>query len=62
MDDPAWDHSTFSKNRDRFLDTNLAESFFHGIPAQADEAKLLSEEHFSVDGTLIEAWARMPLP
>ena len=59
MDDSVWDHSTFSKNRDRFLETNLAESFFKLILAQADEANLLSEDHFSVDGTLIEAWASM---
>ncbi len=59
MDDPVWDHSTFSKNRDRFLQTDLAESFFRSILAQADEAHLLSEDHFSVDGTLIEAWASM---
>ncbi len=43
MDDSVWDHSTFSKNRDRFLETNLAESFFKLILAQADEANLLSE-------------------
>jgi len=59
MDDPVWDHSTFSKNRDRFLRTELAESFFKSILAQAEEARLLSEDHFSVDGTLIEAWASM---
>jgi len=59
MDDPVWNHSTFSKNRARFLSSDLAEAFFAGILKQAGEAGLLSDEHFSVDGTLIEAWASM---
>ena len=59
VDDPAWDHSTFSKNRDRLLDGDIAEKFLSAILAQPRVKKLLSTEHFSVDGTLIEAWASM---
>lgn len=59
MDDEVWDHSTFTKNRDRFLGSNLAEAFFSGVVSQAEEAGLLSDEHFTVDGTLIDAWASM---
>lgn len=59
MDDKVWDHSTFSKNRDRLMDADIARIFFEQILAQAAERKLLSEDHFSVDGTLIEAWASM---
>ena len=58
-DDPVWDASTFSKNRDRLLEADAAHAFFARILAQAKERKLLSDEHFSVDGTLIEAWASM---
>jgi transposase len=57
MDDEIWNHSVFSKNRDRFLCSEVAVEFFERILAQAREAKLLSEEHFTVDGTMIEAWA-----
>jgi transposase len=59
MDDRVWDHSTFSKNRDRFLASDLAGAFFAQVLEQAGEAELLSDEHFSVDGTLVEAWASM---
>jgi transposase len=59
MDDPVWDHSTFSKNRERFLRSDLAAAFFRRIQDQAAQAGLLSDEHFTVDGTLIEAWASM---
>jgi transposase len=59
MDDPVWDHSTFSKNRERFLRSDLAAAFFGRIKDQAAQAGLLSDEHFTVDGTLIEAWASM---
>jgi transposase len=59
MDDPVWDHSTFSKNRERFLRSDLAAAFFRRITDQAAQAGLLSDEHFTVDGTLIEAWASM---
>jgi len=57
MDDKVWDHSTFSQNQDRLIDTDMARKFLERIQAQAEEADLLSKEHFSVDGTLIEAWA-----
>lgn len=59
MDDVVWDHSTFTKNRDRFLESDLAGAFFSGVISQAEEAGLLSDEHFTVDGTLIDAWASM---
>lgn len=57
MDDKVWDHSTFSQNQDRLIDTDMARKLLERIQAQAEEADLLSNEHFSVDGTLIEAWA-----
>ncbi|MEC4595323.1 transposase, partial [Nitrospirillum amazonense] len=57
VDDPAWDHSTFSKNRDRLLDGEIASKFLAAVLAQPRVKRLLSSEHFSVDGTLIEAWA-----
>jgi transposase len=59
MDDKVWDHSVFSKNQERFLDSDLAAAFFARILEQAKTAKLLSDEHFTVDGTLIEAWASL---
>jgi IS5 family transposase len=59
MDDKVWDHSTFSKNRERFLRSDLAAAFFGRIKEQAAQAGLLSDEHFTVDGTLIEAWASL---
>ena len=57
MDDQVWDHSVFSKNQERFLDSDLAAAFFARVLKQAAAAGLLSDEHFTVDGTLIEAWA-----
>ncbi len=57
MDDPIWDPSTFSKNRERLLEGDVAHAFFDQVLAQAQERELLSDEHFTVDGTLIEAWA-----
>ena len=57
VDDAAWDHSTFSKNRDRLLQGEIAAKFFQAVLAQPKVKQLLSSEHFSVDGTLIEAWA-----
>ena len=59
VDDPAWDHSTFSKNRDRLLAGDIAAKFLCAVLAQPRVKRLLSTEHFSVDGTLIEAWASM---
>ncbi len=57
VDEPAWDHSTFSKNRDRLLDGEVAAKFLAAVLARPKVKRLLSSEHFSVDGTLIEAWA-----
>lgn len=59
IDDPAWDHSSFSKNRDRLLEGDIASKFLATVLAQPRVKRLLSTDHFSVDGTLIEAWASM---
>jgi len=59
IDDVAWDHSTFSKNRDRLLEGDIAAKFLAAVLAQPRVKKLLSTDHFSVDGTLIEAWASL---
>jgi hypothetical protein len=59
VDDAAWDHSVFSKNRDRLLEGDIAAKFLAAMLAQPKVKKLLSSDHFSVDGTLIEAWASM---
>ena len=59
VDDAAWDHSVFSKNRDRLLEGDIAAKFLAAVLAQPKVTKLLSSDHFSVDGTLIEAWASM---
>jgi transposase len=59
VDDAAWDHSVFSKNRDRLLEGDIAVKFLAAVLAQPQVKKLLSSDHFSVDGTLIEAWASM---
>ncbi len=56
-DDPVWDVTVFTKNRERLLEGDVAQAFFAAVVAQARAAGLLSDEHFSVDGTLIEAWA-----
>jgi transposase len=57
MDEPVWDATTFTKNRDRLLDGDIAQEFFLAITDQARAHGLLSDEHFTVDGTLLEAWA-----
>ena len=57
MDEAVWVATVFSKNRDRLLEGDIAEKFFDEVLSQARTADLLSDEHFSVDGTLIEAWA-----
>lgn len=57
VDEPVWDHSTFSKNRDRLLEADIARELFEAIVEQARITGLLSDEHFSVDGTMIQAWA-----
>jgi transposase len=59
VDEPVWDHSSFSTNRDRLLDGDIAAKFLAAILAQPRVKRLLSSDHFSVDGTLIEAWASM---
>ena len=57
MDDAVWTPTTFSKNRERLLDGDIARAFFEDVVAQARGRRLLSDEHFTVDGTLLEAWA-----
>ncbi len=57
MDDAVWVPTTFTKNRDRLLEGDIAQAFFDAVLAQGRSEQLLSSEHFSVDGTLIEAWA-----
>jgi transposase len=59
VDDAVWDHSVFSKNRDRLLEADVAAKFLSSVLANPQVKPLLSDEHFSVDGTLIEAWASM---
>jgi D-alanyl-D-alanine carboxypeptidase len=55
----VWDHSVFSKNRDRLLEAGVAAKFLSAVLANPQVKPLLSDEHFSVDGTLIEAWASL---
>ena len=62
MDDPAWHPTTFTKNRDRLLAGDVAAAFFDAVRAQARAAGLLSDEHFTVDGTQLEAWASLKSP
>ena len=57
MDDAVWSPTTFTKNRDRLLDGDIAAAFFEAVLIHADTERLLSDEHFTVDGTLLEAWA-----
>jgi hypothetical protein len=57
MDEPVWVPTVYSKNRERLLEAEVAQRFFSEILEQARSSALLSDEHFSVDGTLIEAWA-----
>jgi transposase len=59
MDEETFDHSSFSRNRDRLLKHQVAERFFHEVVEQARRAGMMSDEHFTVDGTLIEAWASL---
>lgn len=56
-DERVWSHSTFSKNRDRLLEADIARGFFAEVYGRAQAAGLTSDEHFSVDGSLIDAWA-----
>jgi transposase len=57
MDDAVWAPTTFTKNRDRLLDGDIAAAFFDAVLLHADTERLLSDDHFTVDGTLLEAWA-----
>jgi transposase len=57
MDDAAWDHSTYTRNRDRLIEHDVVRGLFGQVMQQAKDAELLSSEHFTVDGTLIRAWA-----
>src|SRR3979490_2201748 len=57
VDDPVWDHSTFSKNRDRLPAGDIGAKFLAAVLDQPRVKRLLSNEHFSVDGTLVAAWA-----
>jgi transposase len=57
VDEPAWDHSSFSKNRDRLLEGEIAAKFLAVVVSQPKVKRLLSSDYFSVDGTLLEAWA-----
>src|ERR1700730_5510965 len=57
LDDPIWDATTFTKNRDRWLSGDIADAFFAEVLAAIKQDGLLSDEHFTVDGTLLEAWA-----
>src|SRR5467141_5060301 len=59
VDEASFDHSTFSRNRARLLEHAVAGEFFRAVVAQARTRKLLSDEHFTVDGTLVEAWASL---
>jgi transposase len=58
-DEQAWDHSTFTKNRDRLLEGEIAARFLGAVLAQTRVIRLLSTRHFSADGTLIAAWASL---
>ena len=57
IDSEVWDHSSFTRNRDRFIGHDAVKCLFGEILVAADGAGLLSDEHFTVDGTLIRAWA-----
>ena len=59
IDDEVWDHSVFSKNRDRLLEAEIAAKFLAAVLTQSEVKRLLSNDHFSVDGTLVEAWASL---
>ena len=59
IDDEVWDHSVFSKNRDRLLEAEISAKFLAAILTQPEVKRLLSDDHFSVDGTLVQAWASL---
>src|SRR3989442_5321108 len=59
MDEVVWDATTFSKNRDRLLAGEIADEFFHAVLDLARAKEFLSDDHFTVDGTMVEGWARL---
>jgi hypothetical protein len=59
LDEPVWDVTVFTKNRDRLLDGDVAREFLSEVVKQAQAKDLTSDEHFTVDGALIEAWASL---
>src|ERR1700747_232333 len=59
LDDPVWDATVFTKNRDRLLEAEVAKEFLGRVVAHAREQGWMSDEHFTVDGTLLEAWASL---
>ena len=59
VDDPVWDPTVYSKNRDRLLAGDVATAFFQAVRVEAEARDLISDEHFTVDGTLLEAWASL---
>lgn len=59
LDEPVWDPTVFTKNRERLLEGDVARAFLAEVVSQAQEEGLMSDEHFTVDGTLIEAWASL---
>lgn len=59
MDEPVWDATVFSKNRDRLLEADVAKLLFQLVLEEAEALELVSDEHFTVDGTLLEAWASL---
>jgi hypothetical protein len=59
LDDPVWDATVFTKNRDRLLESEIAKEFLGRVVEQARERGWMSDEHFTVDGTLLEAWASL---
>jgi transposase len=59
LDEAVWDATTFTKNRDRLLEAAVAKEFLAQVVEQARVAGLISDEHFTVDGTLLEAWASL---
>jgi hypothetical protein len=59
LDEPVWDHSSFTQNQQRLIGSEVSALFFERVLAQARRKKLLSAEHFTVDGTLLESWASL---
>jgi hypothetical protein len=62
VEDEAFDHSSFAKNRERLLEHEVSRAFFAAVLEQAHRLRLLSREHFTVDGTLLESWASFKSP